>query len=56
MMMLQKFDILVINLCILHNYFNSLTKLFSDLYLVKFLDTLAKLFFSCIRNEYKSEK
>jgi len=28
----------------LHNYFNGLTKLFSDLYLVKFLDILAKTF------------
>jgi len=32
---------------VLHNYFNDLTKLFSDLYLVKFLDTSAKSFFSC---------
>jgi len=37
---------------VLHNYFNSLTKLFLDskiifrLYLAKFLNTLAKLFFS----------
>jgi len=30
-----------------HNYFDGLTKLFSDLYLAKFLDALAKLFFSC---------
>jgi len=29
----------------LHNYFSS-TKLFSDLYLTKFSDTLIKLFFS----------
>jgi len=30
---------------ILHNYFDSPTELFSDLYLVKFLDTLANPFF-----------
>jgi len=35
-------------LSVLHNYFNSPTKLFSDLYQAKFLDTLAKLpFFPC---------
>jgi len=31
---------------ILHNYFDGSSKLFLD-YLVKFLDTLAKLFFPC---------
>jgi len=31
-----------------HNYFDDLTKLFWDLYLAKFLDTLVKLFFSLI--------
>jgi len=30
-----------------HNYFDSPTKLFSDLYLTKFLDILTKLFFPC---------
>jgi len=30
------FDILATNLNVPHNYFNSLIKLFSDLYLVKF--------------------
>jgi len=34
-------------LAFLHNYFNSLSKLFSDLYLHKFLDASAKLFFPC---------
>ena len=29
----------------LHNYFEGPTKLFSDLYLAKFLNSLAKLFF-----------
>jgi len=29
----------------LYNYFDSSTKLFSDLYLIKFLNTLAKPFF-----------
>jgi len=28
-------------------YFDSLTRLFSDLYLAKFLNTSAKLFFPC---------
>jgi len=32
-------------LCFLHNYFNGPTKLFSNLYLAKFLDISAKLFF-----------
>jgi len=31
----------------LHNYFDSLTKLFSELYLAKFSDTSVKLSFSC---------
>jgi len=48
--MLQKnFDILITCLSILHNYFDGL-KLFSDLYLVKFLDISAKSFFPCIYN------
>ena len=38
-------DILAIILKILYNHFNSLTKLFSDLYLIKLLDTSAKPFF-----------
>jgi len=49
----KNFDILTTNLSVLHNYLNDPTKLFSDLYLVKFLDILAKsFFFSCfyIRN------
>ena len=29
-------------------YFDDLTKLFSDLYLIKFLNILAKSFFSCM--------
>jgi len=33
-------NILAINLNVLHNYFYGSTKLFSDLYLTKFLDTL----------------
>jgi len=32
-----------------HNYFDGSTKLFSDLYLIKFLDTLAKSFFPCTK-------
>jgi len=31
-----------------HNYFDASTKLFSDLYLAKFIDTSAKPFFSCM--------
>jgi len=33
---------------ILHNYFDKLTKLFSDLHPAKFLDTSAKPFFPCM--------
>jgi len=44
----KNFGILATNLrSVLHNYFNSPTKLFSDLYLAKFLDILAKSFFLC---------
>jgi len=39
----KTFCIIVIN--ILHHYFDGLTKLFSDLYLAKFLNTLAKPLF-----------
>jgi len=42
----KTFDILATNLNVLH-HFDSLIKLFFDLYLAKFLDTPAKLFFSC---------
>jgi len=38
-------DILTTN--VLYNYFDSLTKLFSDLYLAKCLDASAKPFFPC---------
>jgi len=38
----KNFDIIAISLSILHNYFDSLIKLFSDLSLAKFLDTSAK--------------
>jgi len=44
----KTFDFLVISLSILYNYFNDLTKLFSNLFLAEeFLDTLAKSFFPC---------
>jgi len=33
-------------------YFDNSTKLFSDLYLTKFSDSLAKLFFLCIFEDY----
>jgi len=42
----KNFDTLAISLGILYNYFNNLTKLFSDLYLAKFLDILTKPFFT----------
>jgi len=39
----KNLDILSINLNVLHNYFASLTKLFSIVNRAKFLDTLTKL-------------
>jgi len=41
----KNFDILATSLSVLHNYFDDLIKLFSDSYLVKFLDILTKPFF-----------
>jgi len=41
----KNFNSLTISLSILHNYFDDSIKLFSDLYLTKFLDTSAKSFF-----------
>jgi len=41
----KNFNILAISLSVLHNYFDDLTKLFSDLYLTKFLDSPTKSFF-----------
>jgi len=43
----KKIDILAINLNVLHNYFDSSIKLFSNLYLAQFLNTSAK-FSPCI--------
>ena len=40
-------------LLILRNYFDSPTELFSDLYLVKFLNTSVKPFFPCGRGSKK---
>jgi len=37
----KNFDILATGLSVLHNYFDNLTKLFSDLYLAKFLAKLS---------------
>jgi len=37
---------------VLCNYFDDPNKLFSDLYLAKFLDISAKLFFPCIFGKY----
>jgi len=39
----------------LHNYFDSSTKLFSGLYPTKFLDTLAKPFFTKITSSQKEK-
>jgi len=41
----KNFNILAISISVLHNYFNSLTKLFLNLYLAKFLNILAKCSF-----------
>jgi len=38
----KSFDILATKLSVLHNYFDSSTKLFPDLYLAKFLNTSVK--------------
>jgi len=38
----KNLDILATSLSVLHNYFG-LTKIFSDLYLAKFLNTLTKV-------------
>jgi len=46
----KSFDILSTSLSVLHNYFNGITKLFSDLYLIKFLDILTKSF--CVYSLY----
>jgi len=50
----KNLDVLA-SLSVLHNYFDSLSKLsVIDLYLTKFLDTLAKSFFPCsgLRNSW----
>jgi len=38
----KSFNVLTTGLSVLHNYFDGQTKLFSDLYPAKFLDTSAK--------------
>jgi len=43
----KNFDLLATNFNVLYNYFDNSIKLFSDLYLVEFLDNLAKSFFPC---------
>jgi len=40
----KSLDIVATNLSVLHNYSDSLTKLFSDLYSVKFFNASAKPF------------
>jgi len=40
----KNFDILTTRLNVLHNYFDGLIKLFSNLYLTKFLDTSNRSF------------
>jgi len=44
----KNFDILATSLNVLHNYFDSLIKLFSDPYVTKFSHTSAKQFFPCV--------
>jgi len=51
----KNFDILTTSLSVLYNYFDNPIKLFSDLYLVKFLNTSAKLFFPCIKISKKKK-
>jgi len=46
MMIEKNFDILTISSSVPYNYFDGPTKLFSDLYLAKFLDTSEKSFFA----------
>jgi len=45
----KSFDIPAISLSVLHNYFDGLTKLFSNLYLTTFLDVSVKLLFPYFR-------
>jgi len=42
------FDVLAINFVALSNYFDDIATLFSNLCLIKFLDSSAKLLFPCI--------
>jgi len=55
----KSFDILVINLNVLHNYFDSPIKLLLDLYPAKLLDASVKLFFlycfKCLQTSTKKE-
>jgi len=44
----KNFDILAISLNILHNYFDSSIKLFSNLYLPKFIEISVKFFPCCV--------
>jgi len=44
----KNFGILATSLSVLHNYFDSLTKLLFSPYSAKILDLLAKPFFSCL--------
>ena len=43
----KSFNIITISLSVLHNYLDGPTKLFSNLYLTKFLDISEKLSFLC---------
>jgi len=44
----KNFDIQATSSSVLHNYFDNPRKLFSDLHLAKFLDTLAESFVSFV--------
>ena len=43
----KSFDILITNWSVLYNYFDDSTKLFLNLYLIKFLDSSVNSFFLC---------
>jgi len=45
----KNFDILAIHFSVFYYYFDNSIKLFSDLYLTKFVDTSIKPFFSCVK-------
>ena len=53
---IKNFNILATNLNTLHNYFNSLTKLFSDLYLIKLKIILLNHRNNCVESQTLLQK